>query len=470
MYNDYYQDEDLDYSLNNFESSLAERKNQYFEVHEFEYIIDHYLSTSNAKAASTAVRKGLKIHPNSYDLLKRMAQVYNLEANFEAAYQTIQEAFFAFGTKEDVDYYMIIAESALGLGLTTEAHEHFSNAIDLSGEDYSDIVSSISAIYQQEGFIKEAADYLKLIADQHPQNLFDLAVLYFQALMFDEAKIYFEKFINTDYLNGEAWFYLGQCAAYGDSWASAENALLNSIALEPLNASYHRELARIYEHQEKYLPALESYKEILELSSELNDGVLIAIGNISFNMNLYESARKNYLLAIKVNPKNASAFHLLGLLEMTLEQFEEAEKQFTIAFDLNQDPEYLVSLANACFMNDKVELAEAHLNQALQIDTLFEMAWHQLFDVYFFTNRLGKAFRIADDAYQTLEQAPEFEIKKAIASYSLGHHRKAHLYLKQALSNEPDLVDFFLDYYPQANSNPEIMELIATFQHQNINE
>jgi hypothetical protein len=64
----YYNEEDIIRSINRYEDMLKQNAVSFFDIHEFEYIIDYYLDTHNFQKAHDAVIIGLDQHPTSSDL------------------------------------------------------------------------------------------------------------------------------------------------------------------------------------------------------------------------------------------------------------------------------------------------------------------------------------------------------------------------------------------------------------------
>ncbi len=74
---EYFQEDgDLQEILGRFENMLNQVEAYFFDVHEFEKIIDHYLDTNHFTKAIDAVRYGINQHPGSTTLLIKEAQVY----------------------------------------------------------------------------------------------------------------------------------------------------------------------------------------------------------------------------------------------------------------------------------------------------------------------------------------------------------------------------------------------------------
>ena len=103
MHSDFYQEEELKGSLSNFEQSLKYDEVKYFEIFEFEFIIDHYIISGDVENSRKAIQRALIIHPKSHEIQKRLAQVKNIEGFFEDAVRILEESFLSFGTEKDIE-------------------------------------------------------------------------------------------------------------------------------------------------------------------------------------------------------------------------------------------------------------------------------------------------------------------------------------------------------------------------------
>lgn len=81
----FFGDEETLEAVKKFEDSLRSRKGLFFDVYEFESIIDYYLSADNVKKASEAIDIAFRIHPNSSEIQLRKAEILMMENKFNEA-------------------------------------------------------------------------------------------------------------------------------------------------------------------------------------------------------------------------------------------------------------------------------------------------------------------------------------------------------------------------------------------------
>ena len=464
MFSEFYQEEELKGSLSSFEQSLEHDETKYFEVHEFEFIIDHYLSSNDIKNSKRAIQKALDIHPNNQELQKRLAQVYNIEGMFDRAIEILDNSFKSFGVAKDLDYYLIQGEAFLGIQEPLKAKNSFKRALDISGEEYFDIVTTVAALYQQEGYYEQVISLLKRIEKDDSSLLFDIGLAYYNIFDFKNAIKYFEEFIPTAPFSVDAWYYASKSHQANGSFELAEEALLNSIALDPGMIVYQYDLAKLYIDQEKYLEALELYKEILSQDKDVNHTIFLSIGDISYNLEQYDNAQKNYEIALRLNPDSSEAYHSLGQVYIEFENYEKAKKNIQRAISIDSDrADFFVSLGTVNQLQGDLLGAEFSLIEAIKLNPILETAWNLLIDFYFFSERSEMSLKTSFEAIKNIGEQSSVLCKIAASYFDLEMRDKGGDYLQKAFDQDKGSIDFFLEYYPEAEDDTVIMNQINYF-------
>jgi len=462
MYNDFYQEEELMSSLSSFEQALEHNESKYFEVHEFEYIIDHYISAQNITSSKNAIQKALIIHPKSHEIQKRLAQVKNMEGQYESAIETLNNSFVSFGTDKDLDYFLILGESFLGIGENKKARDAFSRAIELSEEEYFDIVTTVAALYQQEGYFEEVIYYLKSVENEDSSLLFDIGMSYHNLLDNKNAILYLEKFINQTPFSVDGWYYLGKSYQDSNRLEDAEDAFLNTIALDSELIIYQYDLAKVYIDQSKYLEALEVYKEILSKDKNVNHSIFLSIGDISYNLEQFDNAKKNYEIAIRLNPESAEGYYSLAQVEIENESLELAKSfiQKAISIDANKAA-FFVTLGTINQLMGDVKSAEFSYLEAVNIDSNLNTAWHLLIDYYFFLDKPQESIDVAFKSLANIDEEYSIYCKIAASFFDLDDTEQAVYYLKKAINIDSDARVFFKEYYSESDQNIHVKTLLG---------
>lgn len=465
MYREHFQEDELMGSLSNFEQSLERDETKYFEVHEFEFIIDHYLSSNDVSNSKKAIQKGLKIHPNNQEIQKRLAQVNNVEGFHESAIDILEHSFTAFGTAKDLDYYLILGEAYLGTQKPSKASKAFDKALELSEDERFDIVITIASLYQQEGYFEQVIQYLQSVEEEDSTLLFDIGLAFNNLLDYSNAIKYLERFLPTAPFSIDAWYYIAKAYSGNGNYDKAEDALMNTIALDPDTIVYQYELAKVYVDQEKYIDALELYKDILSLDKNVNHSIFLSIGDISYNLEQFENAQKNYEIALRLNPDSPEAFHSLGQVDIEFENYESAKSNIQKAIAIDADrPEFFISLGTVNQLKGDLIGAEFSFIEATKLNPSLDLAWSLLIDYYFFVEKPEQSLITAFQSIEKVGEDSKVLVKIAASFFDLEDHQNGLTYLEKALSLDSEAGEFFLDYYSIDKTDSTIKNLINLFQ------
>ena len=72
---DNYWDDDIIEAVNRFKRSLISGRTKYFDVSEFEGIVEQLLEEGDLQSSEIAAEQGIKIHPNAVPLQLKYAQI-----------------------------------------------------------------------------------------------------------------------------------------------------------------------------------------------------------------------------------------------------------------------------------------------------------------------------------------------------------------------------------------------------------
>jgi tetratricopeptide (TPR) repeat protein len=142
------------------------------------------------------------------------------------------------------------------------------------------------------------------------------------------------------------------------------------IASDPRNADAHRRMASAYYETQAYYPAIERYKQAIEL-----------------------------------DPDNSSQYNLLGYCEIGVGAYDEAIKVFRrLAEKSPDDPNSYDSMAEAYFKKGDIKQAIRHYEKAISVDKEFSHPYYMLGEIYHGMNKDDLA---RDYLQRYLELAPD---------------------------------------------------------------
>ena len=232
----------------------------------------------------------------------------------------------------------------------------------------------------------ENIEILKEIYSNYPffiQLLYKIAVLYHKNGDHQNAKLYYEKFINPQIQNSKDNLYV-----------NALNSLANIIS-----EFYPNEKEKAHEY---YLNAIELSPEIPTTRYNLAK-LLESLGN-------YEDAKKNYLEAIKINNNYPEAHNNLGLLLMSdnFNDYDLAKYHFEEA--IKQNPNYSDAKTNFAILFAKLKeysKAKELLKNVIDNDGKNPIAYYNL--GLLLSNSYFKDFSLAKQYYEkAIELNPNY--------------------------------------------------------------
>ena len=140
----------------------------YFDVEDYELIIDHYLEEDDLEKCFLVLQNAMEQHPNTISLSLRQVQFHISKNNTEKALRILKEV-------EAIDPYNMDIFRTRGdiysqLQYYHEAIKEYQKAIDDTEENLDEIYSNIAYEYENLHNYDKALEYLKKAIDFNPEN------------------------------------------------------------------------------------------------------------------------------------------------------------------------------------------------------------------------------------------------------------------------------------------------------------
>jgi len=150
-----------------FEKMIQQEQHFFFDVDEFEEIIEYYFFKNEQRKAFLTINQALEQHPGATSILVKLAQFkVNAKKDREALriLKDIEQSDTA-----DSDLHLAKGNLYSQLEKPEKAIEEYKKALD--GADYlDDILSSIAFEYENMGKYDQAIDFLLKALDLNPEN------------------------------------------------------------------------------------------------------------------------------------------------------------------------------------------------------------------------------------------------------------------------------------------------------------
>ncbi len=450
--------------VNRFENVLNNIRGYYFDIVEFEEIIDHYLSLGNVDLASRAVEYALKQHPSS-----TVVQLKNALVHIEKSQPL--ESLDIIRTVEKIESNNPEVKMAKGLALTRlgkirDALKEFNRAIQLTVDGKTDVMFNIAIALEQQNYFRTALEYLLKAHKLEPDNLsfiYDIAYCYERSDQPRKALVYYNKFLDVDPFSENVWYNMGVLYNRMENYPRAIEAYDFAIALDEEFSSAYFNKANTLANNGKYDSAIEVYNELLFLE-ENNVQVICYIGECYEKLDKPDEALEHYGRALAFDPEYADAWLGKGLVMYSRGSYSQSRVYVEKALALQpENPEYWYSLGNIRLKLDEHREAIKAFRKAVDLDPQDSDSWINMAETYLgLKNKLG--------AITTLEEATGKNPGNALFNYRLAAYHlmnkdgeKAGHCLRIALSINYDLHKDFYAYYPRAARNNAIKKLVNTF-------
>ena len=284
--------EDSSYAelLNRYEDMIKTDKVVYFDVEEFEGIIDYYLDNHEYNKAFTATEIGCQQHPDSLSILIKKGQVF-LEKGYPI------ETLKILKNMENIDVFnydilLLKGNAHCLLGEISKAEAEFDKALSLAFEDKIEIIYTITDILTECNQYKLALKYLE---DELVNDTENLDLLYETAFCYEKTGNYTK---STELLN-----------KYLDNDPFAENIWVS--------------LGEVYDKLEDYKKAIEAYDFALAINERYFPAIFNKANDL-INLDDYKPAIIVLKDLLKFDNKNLQALCLIGEIYEKLENYDIA--------------------------------------------------------------------------------------------------------------------------------------------------
>ena len=460
---DIYPDPETNALVGRFEKMMKDDEHYFFDVDEYEEIIDYYLYTNDIRKAKSCIHFALDQHQGNINLLLKKAQFFVNAGKTDMALNILAELDIVDSSETEV--HLAKGNLYSQLEKPERAIEEYTQALQ-DTEDPDDIYTNIAFEYENLGKYEKAIDFLVKALELNPSNeavLYELSFCFEISKQTEEAVKYLSGYINKIPYSKAAWFNLGIAYSNLELFEKAIEAYDYAIAIDEvfasayfnkancfanlgnfekaietyLETSYYEEpepltyyyIAECYEKLEKYDRSVDYYKKAIRLDPEFADAWLGT--GISYDAQGKSQTALTYVhKAIKIVPTVPDYWFIQGDIQVKLQKIAEGIESYRKVIELEpEDPEIWLELAGV--YGDQGDFLKAS-------DTLTEgMKWH--------------------------DQNPDF--RYGLANYLLkdGKTKQAYEMLETALGMDYNGYQRMFKSFPDLSENPEINGIIEGY-------
>jgi len=460
----FFYEEELKNVVQKFERMKKNNENYFFDVIEFETIIDYYIDNNNSNRAYEAAILASEQHPNSVSIQLRKARVLLDKGRAVEALRILKR----LENIEPGNHEIYVAKgTALGiLGDIQGAKKMFDFALTLDSDDPGNILFSITSVLQNLNYYEYLIPYLKKLIELEPDfsaHLYDLAYAYEKTEDFDNSISFYLNYLEEEPFSDSAWYNLGIIYNKQEKYEKALEAYDYALAVNSQNTFAIFNKGNILCNLDKYDEAIPVYHEYLENEPESFEAM-------AYLAECYEKtgdltlARKYFQEAIELAPEYADPWFGLGIIELESDNADDSLIFLRKAVRLDdENPEIWHVLGKAHYAKGEKKAALRCFREALKLDVYFNEVWIDLGRIILKDGFMNKALPYLEKAYRIIGDIPG--INYLLASYYLhfGYSDKAMRHLTLALEIDKDLFREFDEIFPSGILTRKIRRLLENY-------
>lgn len=461
----FFNDEELRGVLERFETMLEKKEKYFFDVHEFEDIIDHYLDNSNYRNALEAVKIASLQHPRSTTILLKKAQVYLQKGQASLCMRVLGELENLEAGNHEI--YLMKGTALVMMNRAEEAIAQFDRAVSLSGEERGELLHQVYHTLDHLGQYNMALRFLKVAykEDNNNKNLvYDLAYGYEKTDNLKESAHYYEKYIELDPFSESAWYNLGLVYNRLEQFDKALEAYDFAIAINESYASAYFNKANTLANSGQFLEAIPVYIEYIEMEDD-NESAFCYLAECYEKTGRFDDALKNYRRALKLDAHYPDAWCGIGIVYMLQEKLFESLYYLKKAARLDDsNPESWFYLAE---VNEKLGFFEDALEpyrKTTLLDPSDVDAWLGLAEMLMKTNNLHEAHQALQEGYEYNPGDAQLKCRLAGLLLNMGDFERALYFAEAGISEDFDAHIEIMHYFPLARDLREVKQLLDKYR------
>ncbi len=455
-----HQDEEI---IKRYEDMQQSNRIAYFDVEEFESIVEHYLENMKFTKAFQVMEQAIKQHPNSTVLDLLVAKVYLRQGKLQKSGRILERIESLM--RNDTDYWMLRGELYLKMEKFDESDAAFAHVLELDDEDKEQACIDIAYQFLGNNQTAIAIKYLQAGKNLSPDNkelLFELATAYLEQENYSKSIYYLNKQLDLDPYQEEAWFTLG--LIYLDKVEEYDKAMEAFDFVTAINDKH--EMAMFFKGQilfkkGDYYGAIEFYKEYGKFAENEGQAALL-IAECYEELNNYEKAIEQYHVALEDEANRFDAWLGMGYSYLERKEYQKAIKYFKKILDENKEFEEASSGLGDCYLAlGHEDLAIAAYEQSLKVNPEQVELWSVYADIFIGNRDYKKAISVIQKVLKMhISETEELRFQLSVCYFQMKQGDKAMALLKELKAQNFTELKKFYDFCPEARQQTGYTELI----------
>jgi tetratricopeptide (TPR) repeat protein len=454
-------EEEIKDVVQRFERMKRNNENYFFDVIEFETIIDFYLESNNPARAFEAASIATSQHPNSVSIQLRKARVMLDKGRAVEALRILKK----LESIEPGNHEIFVSKgTALGmLGDIQGAKKMFDHALLQDSEDIENILFAITSVLQNLNYYEQLIPYLKRLIDLEPYfkaHLYDLAYACEKIQDFENSIKYYLEYLEEEPFSDSAWYNLGIIYNKLDQSENALEAYDYALVINNQNSFALFNKGNILSNLDRYHEAIQVYHEYLENEPDSFEAMTYLAECYEKTDNI-PLANKYYQEAIDLAPEFPDPWIGLGVIALNAGNPEKSLIYLKKAEKLDsENPEVWYLTGKSHLLKGDKKASLRCFREALKLDPFFTEVWTDLGKIILDEGFVPKALPYIEQAYKITGDVPG--INYLLASFYLhsGNKESAFIHLSNGLEMDKTLFSEFKDFFPENLMSKKMKKLL----------
>ncbi len=461
-----FESEDFLILLRKYEQMKADNSSGFFDVEEFEQIIDYYLDEFKYDQAEEAASLAATQHPASVEIKYKTVHVYLEQGITKVALELLEQV--PVWEHSNAEFYYLKGTALCLSGKIHEAEKNFDKGLRLTEEDPMEALLNIAIAFENARQFELAIKYLEQAKKIQPSNLsvlYDLGYFYERIDKFNASVEYYSNYLDIDPFSENVWYNLGVAYFKLDKPTKAIEAYDYAIALNVEYAAAYFNKANTFGSLEDYDSAIGTIEEFLELEPD-NTQALCFLGDCFEQKRFYIKALEAYKKAINIDNTESEGWFGAGMVLYQQNKYEEAISYLVKALEFDRDnTDYWMNLGYVYEENKQYSKAVKCFQKVTVLDNTDYEAWHSLAAVLLRnTKEPEKAISVLEKALRFFPEDKRLLVKMAAAQFMINNSTEGVDNLEKALSRDNALISEFALLYMESNWTRPIRRIIKRYK------